>query len=77
MGESGRIITSQGVVLRFMADGSSIVLYPDGKVSHLDGLPTTDPRSRASSPQRVGSAKSNAGGAETPTKKGKLVVDCC
>ena len=72
--ETSRLVTSEGVVIRSMVDGTTILLYPDGKVSTLQGLPPTGAASRPASPQRAGSAKSNTG-AETPTKKGKSILE--
>ncbi|KAL8578119.1 hypothetical protein ACOMHN_055439 [Nucella lapillus] len=69
MSEQVRVMTADGTVVKHMVDGSVEVLYADGTVGVHTG-PWPMPPSRASSPPRLGSARSQTDRGETPTKKG-------
>ncbi|KAJ8314693.1 hypothetical protein KUTeg_006843 [Tegillarca granosa] len=79
--EVSRIMTSEGTVIKNMVDGNVdaifkmiMVLYADGTVSiHTGKWPL--PRSRSNSPNRAGSARSQTGKPEKPTKGSKGAVD--
>ncbi|XP_033120508.1 sperm-associated antigen 17-like [Anneissia japonica] len=67
MMEESRIVTSNGAVIKFMIDGTTQVLFPDGTVSGGTGPgpvapakpPTSPPTSREASPSRFSSALSS------------------
>ncbi|KAL4233858.1 Sperm-associated antigen 17 [Mactra antiquata] len=67
LSEVSRVITSEGTVIKNMMDGSIEVLYADGTVGIHTGHWEL-PQSRASSPQRQNSGRSQT---ETPTKEKK------
>ncbi|XP_071955355.1 sperm-associated antigen 17-like [Antedon mediterranea] len=75
MMEESRVITSDGAVIKFMLDGTTQVLFPDGTVSGGTGpgpvaiaRPPTSPTLREDSPTRAGSAVS----AELQSKKSNV-----